>query len=284
MPRRIRSIKPSFFEDEKLAKASDQARLMAVTLISLADDEGRGRGAVEVLATEAWKYHLGTAVAKTVAACDELSHIGFVKFYEHDGERLYFIPKFLKHQNINRPTKSVFPPFAGGITEGSVRPHGGISVGEEGRGGERITRAPAAVPEVRSALPLARLASRTYAQNFERVRKDAWMLHDRYQREFTDIGKNSKSEKEVTEGISRFFESNDSFVISSDYSPSLLAKQWHKWKCPPPKSAQERDNSQTVDPATWVFDPKREPAMTHPMRRKWEHLNNEYLLRKTGGQ
>ena len=43
---RIRTIKPEWLEDERLALASPPARVMSVALICMADDFGRGRRAV----------------------------------------------------------------------------------------------------------------------------------------------------------------------------------------------------------------------------------------------
>jgi hypothetical protein len=56
MSRRIRSIKPEWLDDEKIAGASDEARVLSVALILMSDDYGRGRAALAAIAAYEEKH------------------------------------------------------------------------------------------------------------------------------------------------------------------------------------------------------------------------------------
>lgn len=105
---RIRTIKPSFWGDDKIVPLSRDARLLAAGLISFADDEGR------FIAT-------ANAVLGFVFPHDELpdrlfhkwmSEIEGTKFayrYKVDGRTYGYIPNFRKHQRISHPQASTLP-------------------------------------------------------------------------------------------------------------------------------------------------------------------------------
>ncbi|GGL27546.1 hypothetical protein H9L10_03640 [Phycicoccus endophyticus] len=105
---RIRTIKPTFWGDDKVAKLTRDERLLFLGLVSMADDEGR------FLASNA-------AVAGFVFPNDELSParigrwmkhldaVGLIRVYDVGSVRYGVLPKFTTHQVINRKTKSVLP-------------------------------------------------------------------------------------------------------------------------------------------------------------------------------
>lgn len=105
---RIRTIKPSFWGDDKVARLTRDERLLFLGLISMADDQGR------FLASTA-------AVGGFVFPNDELtpSRIGkwlktldksrLVHLYEVDGVKYGALPGFNRHQVINRSTPSTLP-------------------------------------------------------------------------------------------------------------------------------------------------------------------------------
>lgn len=111
---RIRSIKPEFWESESLGRVSRDARLLFIGLWMIADDSGRARGGLDessrFLARVLFPYDDD---AKDQISCwlDELIKEGCVINYEVDGSHYLFIPKFLSHQRIDRPSKSKYPPF-----------------------------------------------------------------------------------------------------------------------------------------------------------------------------
>jgi hypothetical protein len=105
---RIRSIKPEWLEDERLALASPVARVMSVALITLADDEGRGRGNLTTLGGRVFP---GSANPRedSAKALEELARLRYVVLYESDGQSYFQIRNWAKHQRVDRPTPSRIP-------------------------------------------------------------------------------------------------------------------------------------------------------------------------------
>lgn len=117
MSGRIRTVKPEWLEDELLAGASDEARVLSIALILMADDHGRGRASIATIASGAWRYqmerddgaHAPEVVARASRALRELAAIGFVKLYEVARQRYYELPNWTKHQKVDRPGKPRVP-------------------------------------------------------------------------------------------------------------------------------------------------------------------------------
>ncbi len=105
---RKRMIDPSFWTDEKLGECSIQERLLFMGLISNADDEGYGRANPKLLKSLIFPYD-------DLRASDLekwLSHLGglnIVVLYKYEEQTYYYLPNFLKHQTINKPTETSFP-------------------------------------------------------------------------------------------------------------------------------------------------------------------------------
>jgi uncharacterized protein (DUF3820 family) len=143
MPR-IRTIKPSLWESEKLGRLSVLARLNFIGLISLADDEGRGRGEKRFLIGHLHPYADAISETDFANSLDELEREGLVAFYTVDKARYYALPGFVAHQYINRPQASTIPSipvdhalsglFPVALRERSVSVNGGN--GREGKGME----------------------------------------------------------------------------------------------------------------------------------------------------
>lgn len=105
---RKRMLNPSFWTDEKLGECSMQERLLFMGLISNADDEGYGRANPKLLKSLIFPYD----DLRTSDLEKWLSHLGelrLIVLYKFDGQTYYYSPNFLKHQTINKPTKSSFP-------------------------------------------------------------------------------------------------------------------------------------------------------------------------------
>lgn len=132
---RIRTVKPDFWEDEKLGRLSDLDRLNFLGLISLADDEGRGRGSAEWLCHRLHPYSVNGHIDLMEASLKTLGAINVVRFYEIDGQHFYQLRNFNRHQKINRPSPSKLPP----LPESSRNPHGALTEPSptEGKGMER---------------------------------------------------------------------------------------------------------------------------------------------------
>src|SRR5678816_1335692 len=107
---RIRTIKPDFWEDEKLGQLCVLARLTFMGLISQADDDGRGRGSVGALRRILHGFARDVTEENLAVALDELESQGFVRFYAADGQQYYVVRNFTKHQVINKRLPSKLPP------------------------------------------------------------------------------------------------------------------------------------------------------------------------------
>lgn len=114
---RIRTIKPEWLEDEELAAASDEARVLSVALILMSDDHGRGRASIATIAAETWRYALERndgadapeVLAKASRALRELVDMGFVRLYSVRAQRYFEIHNWKKHQKVDKPSAPRVP-------------------------------------------------------------------------------------------------------------------------------------------------------------------------------
>lgn len=105
---RIRTIKPSFWDDNKTARLSRDARLLAIGLISMADDHGRFIASTNSITGYVYPHdEIRTPALRKWM--DELQSVGFVHFYEIDGLRYGCFLKWKSHQRISHPQPSTFP-------------------------------------------------------------------------------------------------------------------------------------------------------------------------------
>lgn len=105
---RIRTIKPSFWGSRTVARLSRDARLLAIGLISMADDDGRF-----LCSTAAVNGYVfpnddlpNTKVRKWL---DESTASGLTHEYVVDDIRYGCFPEWHEHQVINRYTPSILP-------------------------------------------------------------------------------------------------------------------------------------------------------------------------------
>ena len=93
---RIRTIKPEWLDDDRLAACSSDARVVSVALITLSDDAGRGRLGVavagRVFPTDPSKFE--PAVAELVG--------WYLNVYDVRGQRYFEIVNWTKHQVIRK--------------------------------------------------------------------------------------------------------------------------------------------------------------------------------------
>lgn len=128
MAGRIRSIKPEVLTDAKAIRLSDTAWRCWVSCWLLADDTGRLPGDAAVVGGQVFPLK----PAKAADALAELVSAGLLVAYVVRGDPYFLISGFSKHQKVNRPSGPKFPAPSesdGGLTEGSVRAHGGLSEG-----------------------------------------------------------------------------------------------------------------------------------------------------------
>jgi hypothetical protein len=103
---RIRTIKPEFWADEKLATVSRDARLLFIGLWNVADDYGRLRGSPQYLRGQLFPYDADIDVE---AALSALAGIGCIERYKDNGQEYVEVSNFSKHQKIDLRRKSFVP-------------------------------------------------------------------------------------------------------------------------------------------------------------------------------
>lgn len=116
---RIRTVKPDFFLDERLAVLSCAHRLLFQGLWLIADREGRLEDRPRRIQATIFPYDHKLDVP---AMLSELVEGGFIRRYEVDGETFIDIPGFLKHQRPNaREPQSVIPPWTTDASDAHAR-------------------------------------------------------------------------------------------------------------------------------------------------------------------
>lgn len=142
---RIRTIKPDFWEDEKIALLSPRARLLYIATWNFADDDGRLRWTPEYIKATVFMYD-GLSTAAVRKLMDELEKLDLIRAYEGGitQQKLGVIPRFSSHQRINRPQVSRLPAppesMNGSVNHSvneSPTTHEPLTTGMEGKGKER---------------------------------------------------------------------------------------------------------------------------------------------------
>lgn len=135
---RIRTLKPDFWQDEDLAEVSESALILAAGLLNHADDEGYFRAATGLV--KAAVFPLREPSLSIQGGLTELSNIGYLELFEGaDGKKYGFIPGFIRHQKVSRPTPSKIKHLRanqGVLSESSVSPRRSLTPGT-GKGRER---------------------------------------------------------------------------------------------------------------------------------------------------
>ena len=110
---RKRMIDPDFWSDEKLGTVTRDERFLFMGLISNADDEGRGRANSKLIKSTMFPYDEDLTSKDIETMLFNLAKLKIVILYTVDNQEFYFLPNFLKHQNINRPSPSKLPAPTG---------------------------------------------------------------------------------------------------------------------------------------------------------------------------
>jgi len=150
---RIRTIKPEFWDDEKLSTIKRDARLLFIALWNFADDYGVVKGNPTWLKNKIFSYD-DIRQADFNSWLEDLRKIRAIIPFEVNGERYLYIRTFRDHQKVDKPSETMRNPappsdilenngdlFAsenppGGLPEGSPRPRRGLPVVREGKGRE----------------------------------------------------------------------------------------------------------------------------------------------------
>jgi hypothetical protein len=106
---RIRTVKPSIWGDDRFAGLGRDARLLVIGLISSADDEGRFIASANAIAGFVYPHdEIPPATIRRWRT--EIASTGMIILYQVDGREYGYFPRWSRHQRINRPNPSAFPP------------------------------------------------------------------------------------------------------------------------------------------------------------------------------
>lgn len=106
---RIRSVKPEFWSDQKLATRSRDARLLYIALWNFADEQARMVGDPRQVKGLCLPMDDDLGPKEIDALLDELADIGRVARYTVDGEHFLFLPHLAKHQRLDDNQESRYP-------------------------------------------------------------------------------------------------------------------------------------------------------------------------------
>jgi len=107
---RIRTVKPEFFDDEKLATISLSARLVFIGLLVQSDDYGVVKGHPLWLKNQILPYD-DISVLDFVGLLDELQRIACIVPFLYNGEQFFHIRTFAEHQKVEKPSKWRNPAY-----------------------------------------------------------------------------------------------------------------------------------------------------------------------------
>lgn len=110
MARRARPLKTSFWEDDKVAHLSRDARLTLAGIITrMADDEGRFVATPTAIAGELFPYD-ELSPGRIKRWLEEIKTEGLVMVYRVNGGTYGWLPGWDRHQKPPHPTASTIPP------------------------------------------------------------------------------------------------------------------------------------------------------------------------------
>jgi len=106
---RIRTIKPEFWQDEKVGELTCQARLMFIGCWNLADDEGLLKLNPTYLKSQIFPYD-DMSKEESEIALRTIMDAGMIFPYKDQKQQVYgWIPNFRKHQRIDKPQAAKHP-------------------------------------------------------------------------------------------------------------------------------------------------------------------------------
>lgn len=118
---RIRTIKPEFWLNERIAKLSEKTQLVAIALLNYADDEGYFYANPDVIRGQLFPFHEDSR--RITVALTELSKLDYLRIAKSEDGRDYgFIVNFKNHQRVSNATPSKLKGLAS-FTESSRSPH-----------------------------------------------------------------------------------------------------------------------------------------------------------------
>lgn len=106
---RIRTIKPDFWTSEQIVECSTNARLLFVGMWNFCDDSGRHPASTKTLKARVFPGDSFT-MKEIQGLVDELSKQRLIETYETPEGQCYWQVTGWRHQKIDKPNPSSFPP------------------------------------------------------------------------------------------------------------------------------------------------------------------------------
>lgn len=103
---RIRTIKPEFWQDEKLSTIPIEARLLFIGCWNIADDSGVLRGSERFIKSQLFPYDDNLRVSEVKKWIDALVKARFLIPLTYNNESYLYIRTFNSHQKIEKPSKT----------------------------------------------------------------------------------------------------------------------------------------------------------------------------------
>lgn len=108
---RIRSVKPTFWTDEKVGLLPRDVRLTFLGLISaMADDYGRLSGVAKIVRGAVYPFDEDVTTADVESHLVTLASAGLITRYQVNGSQYIHIRSWQKHQRVDKPSPSLLPP------------------------------------------------------------------------------------------------------------------------------------------------------------------------------
>lgn len=105
MPR-IRTIKPDFWNDEKLGQEPEAIMLTIIGMLNFSDDYGVVRANPMFLKNQLFPYKATLRLEAFSTWLDRLAELEVIILFTYRGESFYYIRTFRKHQKVEKPSKA----------------------------------------------------------------------------------------------------------------------------------------------------------------------------------
>lgn len=119
MPR-IRTIKPEFWNDEKIGNLKRECRLLFIGLWNQADDYGTVRSNPVWIKSQVFPYDEDLRTNELSKWLAALVDARMLEPFTHQGEGFYNIRTFLSHQKVDKPSKPLIPLESKALLIGSA--------------------------------------------------------------------------------------------------------------------------------------------------------------------
>ena len=214
---RIRTIKPEWLDDETMALAPLESRVLSIALILLADDYGNGRANDALLASRVFP---ASANPRESLAKARVGLANFLVTYEVNGQSYFHIRNWERHQRVDRPGKPLVPPYPG---ETEISP-ANIREGHAKVRGTLATDLDLDLEGTTTATPATAATEPTIADMYSKLRSEAWKAKHgkpggRYQRSTRDYDP-------MHHAIAFFAGESDPLAALDDSMRGYFADEW----------------------------------------------------------